>query len=210
MEKVVVVDDHPLFRSGLAHVLRDDAQLDLVADVGSADEAMAIIRREAIDLVLLDVLMPGTTGMSLAAEILAIRPCKLLALSVLDEINTIVAMLRAGASGYAFKSQEPREIAAAVRSVLQGVPYLPPSVPRHEVFRQLSSQDETPLERLTPREREVFDLMIHGHTNDEIASRLFIARRTVDTHRLHIQRKLATHSIVEMIRIAARHGGLEP
>src|SRR5262249_4773993 len=152
-------------------------------------------------IAVLDVLMPTTSGISLAAQILDIRPsCKLLALSVLDEPVMIAAMLRSGASGYALKTQPPNEITEAIRTVLAGQRYLPPNVPRDEVLQRVNGNGE-PLQRLTRREREIFDLLIRGHSNDDIGTRLFIARRTVETHRQRIMKKLATHSIVEMIRV---------
>jgi DNA-binding NarL/FixJ family response regulator len=120
----------------------------------------------------------------------------------------IAAMLRAGASGYALKTQPPSEIIEAVREVLSGTVYLPPRVSREAVLSLVQGNGERPLERLTRREREIFDLLIHGNTNEQIGSRLFISRRTVETHRQRIMRKLATHSIVDMIRLAAREGAL--
>ncbi len=206
--QVLLVDDHPLFRAGLAQILTSEPDMQVVSDVGSAAEAVEFARREPIDIVVLDVLMPTTTGISLAAQILEVRPtCKVLALSVLDEPVMIAAMLRSGASGYALKTQPPNEITEAIRTVLAGQRYLPPRVSRDEVLARVHGDGE-PLQRLTRREREIFDLLIRGHSNDDIGTRLFIARRTVETHRQRIMKKLATHSIVEMIRLAARQGAL--
>jgi two-component system uhpT operon response regulator UhpA len=205
---VLLVDDHPLFRAGLAQVLSYEPDLHVIAEVGSAAEAAEVARREPIDIAVLDVLMPTTSGISLASQILELRPnCRLLALSVLDEPVMIAAMLRSGACGYALKTQPPNEITEAIRTVLAGQRYLPPNVAREEVLARVNNNGE-PLQRLTRREREIFDLLIRGHSNDDIGSRLFIARRTVETHRQRIMKKLATHSIVEMIRVAARQGAL--
>jgi two-component system, NarL family, response regulator FusR len=206
--RVLLVDDHPLFRAGLVQLFEDERDLEVVADVGAPSEAIEIARCRPVDMAIIDVLMPTTTGVSLAARLLEVVPaCKLLALSAIDEPAMIAAMLRSGASGYAIKTQPPSEIIGAVRSVLAGERYLPPHVSRDEVFARLPGVGE-PLQRLTRREREIFDLLIRGHSNDEIGMRLFIARRTVETHRQRIMKKLATHSIVEMIRLAARQGAL--
>lgn len=206
--RVLIVDDHPLFREGLRRALGDEADLEIVGDVGTAREALDVVRSSAVDLVILDVLLPATSGVSFAAELSERPVCAILALSAVDDVSMIVAMLRSGATGYALKSQTPGEIAEASRLALRHERYLPPSISSEEIDHALRWSDGNPLKRLTRREREVFELLIRGNTNDEVAARLFIARRTVETHRHHIQRKLAAHSIVEMIRVAARGGAL--
>jgi DNA-binding NarL/FixJ family response regulator len=205
----LLVDDHPLFRAGLALAIDREPDLQVAAEVGNSAEACDVLRRMPIDIAVIDVLMPKTNGISLATELLEVRhEVKILALSVLDEPVMIAAMLRAGASGYALKTQPPSEIIAAIREVLTGQIYLPPRVSREAVLSLVNGKTERPLERLTRREREIFDLLIHGNTNEQIGSRLFISRRTVETHRQRIMKKLATHSIVDMIRLAAREGAL--
>lgn len=207
--QALVVDDHPLFRIGLALTIGKEPDIEVVAQASSAAEAVEVARQLPFDIAVIDVLMPCTSGVTLASQLREVRPgCKILALSVLDEPSIIALMLRAGADGYALKTQTPDEIVDAIRAVLGGGRYLPPAVPVDSVMSLLGSHDERPLQRLTPRELEIFELLIRGHTNDEIASKLFIARRTVETHRQRIIKKLAAHSVVEMIRIAARQGAL--
>lgn len=207
--QMLVVDDHPLFRAGLAVTLSREPDLEVAGQASCASEAMELAQRVAFDVAVIDVLMPCTSGVSLAAQLLELRPdCKILALSVLDEPTIIATMLRAGATGYALKTQDPIEIVQAIRCVLTGVRYLPPIVPCEAVLAMLTGKGDRPLQRLTRREREIFELLIRGVNNDEIASKLFIARRTVETHRQRIIKKLATHSILEMIRLAARQGAL--
>lgn len=207
--QILVVDDHPLFRAGLALAIHSEPDLEMTAEVGSADEAVAVVRSRTVDLAILDVLMPKSNGVSIATDLLDLQPAlKVLALSVIDEPAMISAMIRAGASGYALKTQSPEEILGAVRSVLAGHAYLPPHVPRETIFTMARSSPEKPLERLTRREREIFNLLIHGNTNEQIGSQLFISRRTVETHRLRIMRKLAAPSLIAMIRVAAREGAL--
>jgi DNA-binding NarL/FixJ family response regulator len=207
--QTLLVDDHPLFRAGLALAIDREPDLQVAAEVGTPADAIDVLKRQQVDIAVVDVLMPKTNGISLATELLEVqRDLKVLALSVLDEPVMIAAMLRAGASGYALKTQPPSEIIEAVREVLSGTVYLPPRVSREAVLSLVQGNGERPLERLTRREREIFDLLIHGNTNEQIGSRLFISRRTVETHRQRIMRKLATHSIVDMIRLAAREGAL--
>jgi DNA-binding NarL/FixJ family response regulator len=208
--QIVIVDDHPLYRAGLAAALRGERDLAVLAEAGGYEEALELAKIMAIDVAIVDVLMPSVSGISLAAELLELQPkCKVLALSVVDEPPLIADMLRAGASGFALKTQPTEAIVEAIRMVLGGVRYLPPTVSRDAIERELAATPSRPLQRLTRREREVFEMLIRGHSNDEIAIRLFIARRTVETHRQRIMKKLSAHSIVEMLRVNARHGGLD-
>lgn len=207
--RVGLVDDHPLFRHGLAQVLGREPNLDVVLEASNAQEAIAVARNTPMDVAIVDILMPTTSGISLTSELFEIQPsCRVLALSVIDEPGIIADMLRARACGYALKTQPIEEVVDAIRHVVGGLRYLPPTVSGDQVEVELSGTPTQPFARLTRREREVFELLIRGQTNDEIANRLFIARRTVETHRQRVMNKLSTHSVVQMQRLAARHGGL--
>jgi DNA-binding NarL/FixJ family response regulator len=207
--RVLLVDDHPLFRSGLAVALRGVRELEVVGEAGSASEMRALARRIEVDVAVVDLLMPTVSGISITQELVELRPsCRILGLSVVDEPGLIADMLRAGAAGYALKTQSVEAIVDAIRQIAGGVRYLPPGVSRNMIDGELASPTATPLGRLTRREREIFELIIRGYSNSEIASQLFIAPRTVETHRLRITKKLSARSIVELQRIAARFGGL--
>jgi DNA-binding NarL/FixJ family response regulator len=208
--QVVVVDDHPLFREGLAAALRREPDLEVVGEAGSAEIALELASRVAFDAAVVDVLMPSTSGISLTSQLFELQPrCRVLGLSVIAAPGLIADMLRAHACGFALKTQPTAEIVDAIRQVLGGLRYLPPGVSRNAVDAELASTSGHPFLRLTPREREVFELLIRGHSNDEIAIKLVIARRTVETHRQRIMNKLSAHSVAQMQRIAALHGGLE-
>jgi DNA-binding NarL/FixJ family response regulator len=206
---VALVDDHPLFRQGLAVALRCETDLVVVGEAGNADEALELARRVALDIAIVDMLMPTTSGIGLSSELFELQPrCKVLILSVIDDPGLIADVLRAHACGYALKTQDTAEIVDAIRQVLGGLRYLPPMVSRDAIEEELAANARQPLERLTKRGREVFELLIRGHSNDEIATSLAISRRTVETHRQRVMNKLSAHSIVKMQWIAARHGGL--
>lgn len=191
--------------------VRAEPDLELAGEAGSAAEALALASSVALDLVIVDILMPSMSGISLAAELHERQPdCKILGLSVIDEPGLIADMLRAHASGYATKTQSVASILDGIRQVLGGIRYLPPHVSRDAIEAELGSTEKKPLDRLTRREREVFELLIRGRSSDEIATQLFIARRTVETHRQRIMHKLSAHSLAQMQRIGARHGGLVP
>jgi DNA-binding NarL/FixJ family response regulator len=206
----MVVDDHPLFRHALGLVIDAEPDLELVASFGSAREAVDFAIDIPIDLAIVDVLMPVTSGFTLCAELLERRPeCKVLMLSAVDDAGLIAELFRGGAGGFALKSQQAAEILEAIRSVLGGLRYVAPAVSHAVDDAELAVPDMRVLVRLTRREREVFELLIRGNSNDEIAGRLFISRRTVETHRQRVMNKLSAHSVVQMQRIAARHGGLD-
>lgn len=206
-----LVDDHPLFLQGLALALRREPDLEVIGEAGNAAEAIELAKRVELDVAVVDVLMPTTSGISLTSELFELQPrCRVLGLSVIDDPGLIADMLRAHACGFALKTQSVADIVDAIRQVLGGLRYLPPGVSRDAIEAELAGTAGQPLERLTRREREVFELLIRGHSNDEVATRLFISRRTVETHRQRVMKKLSVHSIVQMQRVAARHGGLDP
>ncbi len=205
----MIVDDHPLFREGLSVALQRESDLEVAGAVGSAAEALELARRTLVDLALVDMIMPTTSGLSLCCELFASHPsCKVLMLSAIDEPVLIADLLRAHACGYAHKSQPVAEIVGAIREVLGGVRYLPPHVPRAEIETALADTTEHPIARLTRREREVFELLIRGRSNDEIATALAISVRTAETHRQRVTKKLSLHSVLQMQRLSAQYGGL--
>jgi len=207
--RIGLIDDHPLFRQGLAAVLRQSASFDVVGEASNAQEAIELVRNMRLDLAVVDILMPSVSGLSLTSELYELQPtCRVLGLSVIDEPGIIADMLRAHACGYALKTQPITQIVEAIEQVLGGIRYLPPNVSTDQIETELTGTPSHPHARLTRREREVFELLIRGHSNDEIATRLSIAQRTVETHRQRIMNKLSPHSVVQMQRLAARHGGL--
>jgi len=196
-----------LFRQALAAILAGEPDLEIVASVGTAREASELAIE--FELALVDVLMPRTSGFTLCHELSDLKHgCKVLIISAVDDPGLIADLFRAGACGFALKSQQPAEILEAIRSVLGGLRYVAPTVARGVIEAELAIPEMRPLVRLTRREREVFELLIRGNSNDEIAGRLFISRRTVETHRQRVMNKLSAHSVVQMQRIAARLGGL--
>lgn len=202
--QVAVVDDHPLSRRGLAFVLGREVGVEVIGEAGNAAEALALAHAVTIDVAVVDMMLPVTSGVGLCSALVLLQPqCRVLGLSVIEEPGLIADMLRAGACGYALKTQNTDEIVAAIRQVAAGARYLPPTTSIADVETALRGSAPHVLDRLTPREHEVFELLIRGHSNDEISTRLVISRRTVETHRVHITRKLSVHSIAEMQRLAA-------
>ena len=204
--RTIHVDDHPLYCTGLRTVLSAEPELEFVGEVYSAAAALELARRVRIDVALIDVVLPASDGIALTAALRELQPsCKVVGLSMIDEPVRIAQMFRAGASGYALKSQPPGELLAAIRMVLAGLEYLPASISSEQVERHRRSEESSPA-RLTPREREVFVCLIHGQSNREIAATLFISRRTVEAHRLHIHSKLNARSLIDLVAVAKRYG----
>ncbi len=190
-------------------MLEREEDLVVVGEAGSAAEALELVRTQDVEIALVDILMPKTSGISLTSDLYEAYPnCRVLALSLVDEPGIMADVLRAGACGYALKTQPIEQIVEAIRQVKGGIRYLPPTVSSEQVDAELQETPTQPLARLTRREREVFELLIRGQSNDEIANRLYISRRTVETHRQRVMNKLSAHSVIQMQRLAARHGGL--
>jgi DNA-binding NarL/FixJ family response regulator len=206
-DRVLIVDDHPLFRVGLRALLECDSTLTVVADVATAAEALEVARATSLEIAIVDVVLPAVSGATLTAELRHLQPaCKILAVSMLHNNTRIAEMLRAGANGFANKTQPPDALVAAVRFVLGGIRYLPPTVSSEAIDAVINDQNAWPLEQLTAREREVFELIVEGCSTDEIASRLVIARRTVEAHRYRVMHKLAARSVVDLVHVATRYG----
>lgn len=209
MVRIALVDDHPMFRAGLIAALRNELDLQIVGEAATAEQAIVLVRTCHVDVAIVDVLMPGVSGITLAHDLHDAAPgCCVLGLSSIDEPGLIADMLRAGARGYALKTQPREELVDAIRQVAGGIRYLPPTVSRELIERALSTPAQEPLGRLTRREREIFELLIRGYSNGDIATRLFISLRTVETHRQRITRKLSARAVTELQRLAARQGGL--
>lgn len=209
--RVLIVDDHALFREGIRQVLTSTKGFEVVGEAARGSEAMDQIRVHTPDVVLLDISLPGTSGLEVAA---AIRdrpsPPRVLMLSVHDHPEYVVQSLRAGANGYLRKDTSPSELRAAVQAVARGEEFFSPSVAGRlvEAARAGAGRNEHAerLKLLTPREREVLSGIVNGDTNKEIASALGISVRTVETHREGVMRKLQVRSVAGLTRLAVDCG----
>jgi DNA-binding NarL/FixJ family response regulator len=203
---VAVVDDHPLVREGIRAILAAQEDLRWVAEAADARGAYAILESHRPDLILLDIALPGADGLTAAREMLRRSPLlRLLLISSGIEEHTVADALTAGALGCVGKEQPVEELLQAIRAVGQGQRYVPPHISVEGITTRLRRGDEGPVGVLSTREREVFDLLVRGFTNEHIAGDLGISRRTVETHRSRILKKLHVHSAVDLIRLAARH-----
>ena len=203
MIRIVIVDDHAVVRSGLRLLLEAESDLDVVAEAGDAREAVLTVRAEKPDVVLLDVTMPGESGIKALPKLLHEAPeAKVLVLSMQDDPRYVREAFAAGASGYVLKEAADAEVVGAVREVASGNSYVHPVLGARMVTAEAEARAAAEADPLSDREREVLRLLALGHTNQEIAKQLFISVRTAETHRAHIMQKLRLTTRADLVRYA--------
>ncbi|MGI9018048.1 MAG: response regulator [Euzebya sp.] len=213
--KVIVADDHALFRRGLFMVLESETDIDVVAEANDGDEVVELATQHIPDLVLMDVRMPGTSGIEATKAIKEKVPStKILMLTISDEEEDLYDAIKAGASGYLLKEISIDEVADAIRSVHAGQSLISPSMASKLLneFAMMAKKDEKqqmPAPRLTDREMEVLTQVAKGMNNRDIAKELFISENTVKNHVRNILEKLHLHSRMEAVVYAVREKLLE-
>jgi DNA-binding NarL/FixJ family response regulator len=208
--RIALVDDHVLFRDGLRTLVSAEDDLLVVAEASDARSAFPLLEETTPDVLVVDVTLSGSSGIALTREVLRCLPtCKVLVLTMHASEEYVIQAFAAGATGYALKSQPAAEVLEAIRAVGRGESYLAPTLPRpgpDDAGGKPRDDGGTRLDELSPREREIFDLLVRSHSNREIAKHLYISVKTVETHRASINRKLGVHSTAELIRFAALRG----
>ncbi len=201
--RIVLVDDHPLVRDGLRARLEAVSGLQVVGEAANADEALALAATVEPDLVLMDVGMTGMNGIALAGVFHEQFPAiRVLMLSMHDNVEYVTQAVRAGASGYVLKDSPATEIIRAIETVLAGQTFFSAGL---GVRMIQASAVQAPIERLTPRERDILDALAEGLSSKQIAQRTGLSVRTVETHRLNIKRKLEIEGQAELIKFAVEN-----
>jgi two-component system response regulator NreC len=209
--RVALIDDHPIFRQGLKALISEQLDMEVISEAVDARGAHSIAETMKPDVLVMDMSLQDGDGISAGQDIARAWPgIRMLGLSMHTNEFFVARALNAGFRGYAFKSQPPDQITHALRRVAEGKFYVP------DEFAHLLASDGAPapapregqqtFNDLSRREREVFDLILRGYTNQRIARTLFISIKTVETHRSHINRKLHVHSTGELIRMSALSG----
>jgi len=211
MIRILVVDDHAVVREGLRHVLTAEHGLEVVAEAGDAAAGLAKARELAPDVILLDITMPGITGLDALARFKADAPgARVLLLTMHDHGEYVVEAIRAGADGYLLKDSAPADLRAAIRAVQAGERQFGPGVSaalaEGLAAEAARTEQDAVIGRLTPREREVMAQVAAGRTNKEAGVALGISPRTVETHRENLMKKLGIRSVAELTRFAVAHG----
>jgi two-component system response regulator NreC len=205
--RVVLVDDHAVVRSGLRLLLEAQTDIEVVGEAGTAKDAIFRARALKPDVILLDVVLPGESGIEVLPKLLQESPeTKVLFLSMQDDPSYVREAFAAGASGYVLKEAADEEVVSAVREIADGGRYVHPALGARMVAAEAEERAAAEADPLSEREREVLRLLALGHTNQEIAERLYISVRTAESHRAHIMQKLRLGTRAELVRYALAHG----
>jgi two-component system response regulator NreC len=209
--RVLIVDDHALFREGIRLILQNQGSIEVIGEAADGDQAIKAARMLKPDVVLMDVTMPGMDGLQATRQIKQDCPeAQVLMLTMHESDDYFFHSLNAGASGYVLKEAASADLVAAIQSVAQGQVFLYPSVARKLVTDYLSRvgtpEAHDTFQRLTAREREILLLIGEGRSDKEIARQLGISSHTVQSHRWNIMDKLGLHHRAELIKYAIRRG----
>jgi DNA-binding NarL/FixJ family response regulator len=208
--RVLIVDDHTVVRSGIRLLLEREDDIVVVAEAGTAEDGVRAARLEKPDVVLLDVVMPGESGIDATPEILsAAKNTRVLVLSMQDDPSYVREAFAGGASGYLVKEAADADLVQAVREVASGGRYVHPTLGARLAQAEVEAARKAADDPLSDREREVLRLLALGHTNQEIAKQLYISVRTAETHRAHIMQKLGLGTRAELVRYALANGMLD-
>lgn len=211
--RVLLADDHAMVRAGLRKLLESIPDVEVV---GEADDGLALLALAAQlqpNLVLTDIAMPGLNGLEATARLLKAQPeTRVVILSMHQDEEYVRRALRHGAAGYLLKDAAPVELELALKAVLRGETYLSPAVSKGVLsdYVQRLRGDEKPAVILTPRQREVLQLIAESHSTKEIARRLDLSVKTVDTHRSGLMKQLDIHEVAGLVRYAMRTGLISP
>ena len=210
--RVLLADDHAVLRAGLRMLINAQPDMEVIAEASNGEDAARLAREVGPDIVLMDITMPGAGGIDATARIRRESPAvRVLALTMHDDPTYLRSILAAGAAGYVVKRAADAELLSAIRATHRGETYLAPSLARDMVQEVLGRKvrkgnAQVPGDTLSEREREVLRLVAQGHTNQEIADRLFISAKTVATYRARLMEKLDLKTRADLVRYALSIG----
>jgi DNA-binding NarL/FixJ family response regulator len=205
--RVFVADDHAIVREGLRRILAAEPAFEVVGEAKDGHEVLAAVRAGGFDVLLLDLSMPGRSGIELVKQVKSESPAlKVLVLSMHDEDQYAVRAIRAGASGYLTKDSATTQLVAAIRKAAAGGLYITPAVAEQLALQLQAPGDELPHKKLSDREHEVFLRLVAGESVSAIAERLHLSVKTVSTHKTHVLEKMGMSSVAELVRYAVAHG----
>lgn len=216
--RILIADDHGVLRAGLRVLLNAEPDMEVVGEAGDGSEAIDKVSELQPDVILLDITMPNVSGLQAIGHIKKKCPaCKVLMLTMHDDESYLRAALRAGASGYALKKAADTELLSAIRSAHRGEIFLHPSLTKILVGELIGTtgkvkkdDDESGLDRLSDREREVMRLLAQGHTSQEVAEMLFVSVKSVETYKARLMSKIGLRTRAQLVRYALQVGVLTP
>jgi DNA-binding NarL/FixJ family response regulator len=214
MTTLLLAEDHQIVREALRLLLETQPDFNVIAETGDGLNALQLIEKYKPDILILDMMMPGLSGLEVARRTKGISPAtRVIVLSMYDAESYVVEALAAGVAGYVLKKSSAQDLIHAIRQVLGGNQYLSPSLNERalQAYIQLThdSRAENPYDKLTQREREIFQLAAEGMCNPQVAERLSLSARTVEMHRGNLMKKLGLKSQTELVKYAVKRGVVE-
>ena len=204
--KVLIADDHPVIRFGIKQILSEEIKLNRIGEASCAKEALSNINKQNWDLLILDLNLPDMNGLEVLRQVKTVKPeLPVLVLTVLDEDQIAVRVLKAGASGFITKNTMPKELVTAVKRIHSGKRYVSPSLAEKLIFDLYSDDDKPPHLKLSNREYQVLCLISNGKSIKQIAEELYLSEQTIRTYRVRILEKMNMHSDAELIHYAIRN-----
>ncbi len=212
--KVLIADDHAIVREGVRMILAKEPDIEVVGEAEDGRQALDLVEQRRPNVVIMDLSMPGMGGIEATKKVKEQHPSvNVLALTMHEDESYVFQLLRAGASGYVLKRAAAQDLVQAVRAAAKGEAFLYPSVARKVVEDYLkrveAGEERERYDGLTEREREILTLIAQGLSNQQIAEKLYISIKTVQTHRAHVLEKLGLHDRTELVRYAIRKGLIE-
>jgi DNA-binding NarL/FixJ family response regulator len=207
--RVLLADDHTLVRAGFRAILEALPDVRVVAEAGDGREALQLIDDHQPAVALMDIAMPGLNGLEAAGRVCQEYPhVRVIILSMHANEEYVIRALQSGAAGYLLKDASPEELHAALHAASRGQTYLSPAISGHvaEYVRRAGESKECAFDRLTPRQREVLQLIAEGHTTQSIAHELGLSVKTIETHRMNLMNCLGIHDIAGLVRYAVQQG----
>jgi len=202
--KIIIADDHRLIRDGIKTMLSKNERFDVIAEAENGEELLKLLNNALPDIILLDITMPGKNGIEIFTELKKVNSAyKFILLTMHEEPEYVIKAVKGGASGYLLKNLEYEELEKAIITVAEGGKYFNNRVSAI-LLENLhnKTEEEAYSEKLTDRELEILKEIVSGFTTKEIAEKLYISHRTVETHRVNIMRKLEVHNVAELVKIA--------
>jgi DNA-binding NarL/FixJ family response regulator len=209
--RILVVDDHELVRQGIMHMLRDVERIEVVGGAASGEEAIALIRTQPVDVVLMDINMPGMGGLEATRKILRLAPgTKVIIVTICEDDPFPSTLLAAGAAGYLTKGTPLPQMIQAIKSVHKGQRFISPDIAQHLALKSFDPANSNPFEHLSERELQISMMIVQCQKVAQIAEQLFLSPKTVNSYRYRVFEKLAIESDVELTLLAVRHGLIHP
>lgn len=210
MIRLMIADDHAVVRNGIKLMLALAPDMELVAEAVDGAVVLHQVREGGINLLLLDMNMPGISGVDLIGRVKLCRPeLPILIFTMHNDAQLAMRALKAGASGFICKDSEPETLMAAIRKVSAGGKYLDPAVAEQIALDATSTNLKPPHTLLSDRELEIFHLLVAGKSSNEIAEKLCISNKTISTHKTHLMEKMNLHNVADLVRYAVQYGLVE-